>query len=246
MNFSEFKEDTWRLGRIAAPKMSLSEIGEWLLEFFQRFDDEVKLLLKEEPFWEVCHQCPDGYCCSKPTLPIMGEEWLLIQDYVKQNFSRQSKKRLLENIERARLQCIFLFGNRCSVYSVRPWACRIYPYTISFHTSPITFQVGGVALPSCPTLASAFGLKQDQLFFHYPNVLSRHSSRLVKCKLKKHKPLWLIDGSDYFRKYEAKMPKNEEGTLDGSNMHEWVEFAKLAKQKGYIDNSKFLSSFGLD
>lgn len=227
--------------------MSLTEIARWLSDFYERFDHEVRLLLEEEPFWKVCYQCSDGYCCSKPVLPIMSPEWSLIQNFIKENFSPQDKHRLLQNIESTRLQCIFLFDNRCSVYQVRPWICRIFPHTISFFSSAITFQVGGIALPNCPNLARAFGLKVDETFFQYPTVVARSSiNKLVKCKLKKHKPLWLIDGTEYWREYEGKMPKNEDGTLDGWNMHQWVDFAKLARNKGYFDENKFLEYFGLD
>lgn len=227
--------------------MLLSEVGKWLLDLFQRFDCDIELLLNEEPFWKVCHQCPDGNCCTKPIVPTMGEEWSLIRNFVKERFSVDEKKKLLRNIKAKQLQCIFLVNNRCSIYPVRPWACRIFPYTISFYSSPITKQVGGLALPSCPTLASAFSLKVGELFFHRPPVLYRHSSgRLVKCKLKKHRPLWLIDISEYWHEYEQNMPKNEAGTLEGWNMHEWVGFAKYARETGLINDSKFLEQFGLD
>ena len=156
--------------------MSLTGVGRWLPDFFERFDHEVRLLLKEEPFWRGCYKCSDGHCCSKPVLPIMDPEWSLITVFIRESFSPQDKRRLMQNIESTRFRCIFLFSNRCSVYRVRPWICRIFPHTISFFSSPITFQVGGIALPSCPTLAAAFGLKVDQTFFQHPAVVARSST----------------------------------------------------------------------
>ncbi|MGA3093948.1 MAG: hypothetical protein ABSD79_01010 [Dehalococcoidales bacterium] len=74
------------------------------------------------------------------------------------------KKRLASNILAHRSDCIFLFGNRCSIHSAHPWTSRIYPYTVSFYPNPDLFIVGEMALPSCPALASLFGLKKDQEF----------------------------------------------------------------------------------
>lgn len=230
----------------SAMQMQPSDIGKWLIDFFKRFDSEVQFLYKEEPLWKACYKCLSGHCCSKPVLPIMGAEWDLIRDFVKEQFSPKDKKRLLRKIESLSLECIYLVENRCSVYPVRPWICRLFPYTISFYSSPLTAQVGGIALPSCPTFAPVFGLKINELFFQYPKILTRHSSnRLVKCKLKKHRPLWLIDGTEYWREYEREMPKTANGVLDGMNMHEWVGIAKSGRDQGVIEVNNYLAYFGL-
>jgi len=222
------------------------EVGQWLINFFKRFDSEIQFLYKEEPFWKSCYKCVDSHCCKKPTLPIMAAEWDLIRDFVQEQFLPKNKERLLQKIESPSLECIYLVGNHCSVYPVRPWICRLFPYTISFYSSPITTQVGGIALPSCPTFVQIFGLKVDELFFQYPKVLTRHrGNNLVQCKLKKHRPLWLIDGTEYWREYEREMPKNENGVLDGMNMHEWVGIAKLGRDQGVIEINNYLAYFGL-
>jgi Fe-S-cluster containining protein len=216
--------------------MSLGEWCHWYQGFCARFEKEIKLLLKVESFWKVCHECPDGYCCGRYTLPLMidnvnpfkTEEWWLILNYVKQNFSAQQRQTLLRNINIAdkRKECIFLFGCRCSVHPARPWACRLYPYTISFRSSPVFFLVGGLALPSCPALAPAFGLKPGNSLIQNPDVLLRHSSgKLVKCKLKKRKPLWLIDASDYFQEYEASVSQCQE-----TKTYDWAGLFELANE----------------
>ncbi len=216
--------------------MSQGEWYQWYQGFCARFENEIKLLLKVEPFWGACHQCPDGYCCGRHILPLMidnvnpfkSEEWRLILNYVRQNFSTKQRQILLQNINIAekRRECIFLFDNRCSVHPARPWNCRLYPYTISFHSSSIFFLVGGLALPSCPTLAPAFGLKRGESFIQNPDVLSRHSSgKLVKCKLKKRKPLWLIDASKYFREYEANVFQCQE-----TKTYDWAGLLELANE----------------
>ena len=223
------------------------KMSEWLRHFYRRFDNDVRILLSQEPLWKACHSCHDGYCCRKEEIPVMGEEWNLVTDYVRRELSKRSKDRFLANIESERIQCPFLFGHRCAVYPVRPWACRIFPYTISFYRSPITFQSGGIFLPYCPTLAPLFGVKQDDKLYCQPEVVERfENGRLVKCQLEKLGLLWLIDISEYFREYEERLPKNEWGTLDGDRMHNWVGLPKLLRDTGVIDEGKFRGSLGLD
>ena len=190
----------------------MNHLSEWLGDFYVRFDSDIQLLLNEEPFWKVCHSCPDGYCCQKEIVPVMSLEWHLITRYVKEEFSKQSKNRLLENVETKRPQCPFLFSHRCAIYPVRPWACRTYPYTISFQHSPLSLQSGGIVLPRCPTLAPLFQIEPDTIVSCQPEVLDRHESgKIVKCQLPKHQALWLIDASSYFHEYLGEMPKDEVG-----------------------------------
>lgn len=225
----------------------MSEINDWLIQLYKRFDKEVQLLLSKEPFWNICHSCPDGYCCRKSKIPVMSLEWDNITAYVKENFSKRNKDRYLENVMSQKIQCPFLFDNRCSVYPVRPWSCRIYPYIVSFYSTPLVIQSGSFIQPSCPTLAKSFGVTQGEISLIRAVVLEKdETGRLLKCQLQKPRPLWLIDASDYFQEYVESMPKNENGILDGWSMHEWVGFTVYMKNTGAITQAKLLEVLGLD
>ncbi len=125
-------------------------------------------------------------------------------EYVRDNFTPDDKKQLAKNIISNRSACIFMFNSRCSVYPNRPWGSRIHPYAISFAESASLFPSGKIEVPSCPSLASVFSLKTDEEAIQEPQVIERHTGgRLVKVKLKKHRPLWLIDISEYVMEYEG-------------------------------------------
>jgi Fe-S-cluster containining protein len=192
--------------------MTLADSATWLREFYRRFDVETKLLYDREPFWRICQKCPDGYCCSRSSYvavnragnPFLVEDWLLMLEFVQEHFSVADKKRLASNILSHRRDCIFLFGNRCSIHPARPWTSRIHPYTVSFYPNQDLFIVGEMAVPSCPALAPLFGLKKDQEYVQSLQIIaSDEKSHLVQVKLKKHKPLWLIDASAYVKEYES-------------------------------------------
>ena len=177
----------------------------WLADFRERFDEDVRRLMEKEPLWQKCRNCPDGYCCGHGIYPVTMsrvnpfrlEEWWMMLDYVKANFSENDKKQLIRNVLSKRPDCIFRFGNRCSVHPARAWACRVHPYTISYHPNPEYFPSGQIALPSCPALAPAFGIKRDEEVIQSPSVLARdEESRLVQVKLKKE-TVWLVDATDY-------------------------------------------------
>jgi Fe-S-cluster containining protein len=183
----------------------------WLREFYARFDEDVKLLYSLETTWLPCIKCLDGHCCGRnsyvslrrQTNPFAVEDWQFMLEYVRDNFSPEDKKQLAKNIVSSRSACIFLFKNRCSVHPNRPWGSRIHPYTICLSKTSDLLPAGKIALPSCPALASAFGLKVDERVIQAPEVIEKHPvGRLVKVKLKKHKPVWLLDASDYLGEYE--------------------------------------------
>jgi Fe-S-cluster containining protein len=216
--------------------MSLAHKAEWLKDFRRRFAAEVKTLNDVEPFWRACEKCADGYCCGHKIFPVLqtegnpfnAEEWFLQLEYVRDHFSAEDKQRLVQNISSRRPDCIFLFGNRCAVHPARTWACRVHPYVVSYHPAPTQFPVGEIALPSCPTLASSFGLKQDELIVQRPLPLSRHpQASLVKVKLRKRKPLWVVDATPYVKEYQQHLPLKLERP-----MQDWEELIELARQAG--------------
>ena len=215
--------------------MDTVESTAWLEDFYARFEAETRLLYKTEPFWRLCQKCPDGHCCSRIIYsvkdwegnPFIVEDWRRMLTYVRDFFSLGEKAGLIKTIFSNPEDCIFLAGGRCSIHPARPWSCRVHPYTVSFHPNRSLFPVGELELPSCPGLAPFFGLKNDQTFVQRALVTARDTnSNLVMLKLKKHKPVWLIDASAYFREYENNMPPANRPDSD------WVDLFALAKQAG--------------
>jgi Fe-S-cluster containining protein len=228
-------------------KLLAMKTSDWLTQFYERFDEEVRLLLNKEPFWRICSSCPDGDCCRRIRVPVMSPEWENIVAYVKKNFSERNKNRYFKNVISQKAKCPFLFGNRCSVYSVRPWSCRIYPYVVSFYSTPLVIQSGNFIAPSCPTLAKPFGVIEGTISLCRAIPLEKdETGRLFKCQLERPRPLWMIDASDYFQEYDNNMPRNEDGKLDGWDMDDWVRFPLYLNYAGEITQTKFLELLGLD
>lgn len=215
--------------------MCMTENINWLKDFNRRFDAEVKQLHMREPFWQLCRRCPDGHCCGDIIFPVknrlgnpfLAEEWWMMLDQVR-GFSNWHRKQLALNILSKRRACIFLFGNRCAVHAGRPWTCRFHPYTVSFSAGEGRFPVGEIALPSCPGYAAAFGLAVGEEYIQKLSVVRRdgQNPRLVLLKLKKHRPVWLIDAGDYLEEYERQARDK------GNQPSEWQVLLDLAKQVG--------------
>jgi Fe-S-cluster containining protein len=214
--------------------MSIKETTNWLQSFYKNFDVDVEHLSQLEPFWHVCRKCADGYCCGTNSYislksksnPFLIEDWWLMLEYVRDNFSMQEKKQLARNIISNRKACIFLFNNRCRVHPNRPWGSRIHPYTINFAENAIRFPVGEIALSSCPSMASAFGLKMGETLVQRPQVIKRaEGDSLVLVKLRKHKPLWLIDVSKYILQFEQYAAIKQTSTTDLQQLFELAQKA---------------------
>jgi Fe-S-cluster containining protein len=212
-----------------------SSYSTWLTGFYRQFDTETKQLYQMEPFWRVCQKCPDGYCCSQVSYavqsgegnPFIIEDWGRMLIYIRDVFSPEQKSKLIRAILANPKYCIFLSGGRCSIHPARPWSCRTHPYTVSFQSAPGLFPNGELALPSCAALAPLLGIKKDQLLVQPANVVERDPNRnLIKLKLKKHKPVWLVDATVYIREYQAKMPPTVRSPS------EWQQLFSLAEEAG--------------
>ena len=187
----------------------------WLKDFYGRFEADATRLYAREPLWRVCRNCPDGYCCSRPTYiartrafnPYLYEDWRLMLEYIRDNFSTIDKKRLAEHISSPEKKCIFLYDRRCRIHPVRSWTSRVHPYTVSFHPGSRFFATSSMELPSCPAMAEKFGVSPGELRIKKVEPLSRDlEANLVRVKIKKSKPLWVIDASAYVREYEGHIP----------------------------------------
>ena len=215
--------------------MNAADATIWLGDYYARFEAETRKLHIKEPFWRICQKCPDGYCCSRATYsvqkgvgnPFLVEDWHRMLTFVKERYSAKDRDRLARAILSDPEECVFMVNRRCSIYPARPWSCRTHPYTVSFYPTPTLFPVGEIELPSCPSLAPYFGLKKDELWVQTAPVTSRDTnSNLVSLKLKKHKPLWVIDASTYIREYETNMPPADRPESD------WVGLFAFAKEAG--------------
>ncbi len=177
----------------------------------------------------------------------MRLEWDNIRRYVKENFSKRNKVRFLENVESKSEKCPFLFGHRCSVYSVRPWACRLCPYIVSFYSHGISSESSRIYLPLCTTLAGAFGVRQGEVTTHEVTALERHKEgNLVRCHFQKPHPLWLIDASDYFKEYDEAMTRADDERLEKRDLFDWIGLSKFMRDEGQISQKKFMQELGLD
>jgi hypothetical protein len=81
-----------------------------------------------------------SWCCHQQVL-VMPAEMLLIADYIEKNFDKETKEAVLhravdknekvkelsaEKVLQSKIPCPLLSDGSCSVYPVRPMACRIY------------------------------------------------------------------------------------------------------------------------
>jgi Fe-S-cluster containining protein len=162
--------------------------------------------------------------------PFLLEDWALMLEYVRDRYSSAQKDKLIQNILSHSENCIFLADGRCGVHPARPWSCRTHPYTVSFHPDPALFPVAKLGLPSCPAFAAFFGLQglaKGHLLVQSISVIERGpGNHLVKVKLKKHKPVWLIDASSYIKALEDNMPPADRPHK------EWQDLFSLAEQAG--------------
>jgi uncharacterized protein len=75
--------------------------------------------------------------------------------------------RILKN---ARGQCVFLRGNRCSVYPDRPKTCRDFPH-LSFGSHSLGSRISSLArwIPLCPIIYNAFESYKRAVGYHPPD-----------------------------------------------------------------------------
>ncbi|MCL2149768.1 MAG: YkgJ family cysteine cluster protein [Dehalococcoidia bacterium] len=212
--------------------MGLDENILWLQDFHRRFEIDVKELHRRESIWAACQKCPDGWCCGRNSYislkrrsnPFIVDDWYLMLEHVRTRFTPAEKKQLAKNVISQRSACIFLFQNRCRVYASRPWGSRMHPYAINFAENIFAFPVGKIALPTCPSLATAFGLKTDEKLVQMPQVIDR-AEALVLVKLHKHKPIWLLDASCYVQEYTERGVGRK---ITGVELEQLLILARLA------------------
>ncbi|HRY91139.1 MAG TPA: YkgJ family cysteine cluster protein [Candidatus Gracilibacteria bacterium] len=68
-------------------------------------------------------------CCEQPELPILNAEIETIGDHIKNRIGRELRRKILKKVERQKpssMACPFLIDKACSIYAVRPLACRTF------------------------------------------------------------------------------------------------------------------------
>jgi Fe-S-cluster containining protein len=228
----------------------MSDNQSLLIDFYENFDHTTANLFIQEPFWGACSSCTDAYCCKDTNVPVTTLEWELIKSYARDNFSRHNKARYLENAKNKKVSCPFLFGHRCSVYAVRPWVCRMHPYSITLQNENIkeaTFESGTFVLPACPKLSARFGAKPGTLSKVKPDVIeSSPLERLVKLNLPDVGDFWVIDRSQFFAEFIELTPKLEDGTVAADVLENFIRLPLSRLAQGKIDERQFNIEIGLE
>lgn len=106
-------------------------------------------------FIEVCKQCTESICCSKPFFAFVTEtERIKILDFLKsENINIAPNKVFLYNQENNSYvipkeqngKCIFLQKDKtCAIHSVKPLDCQLWPLTFEFNpqSNEITLILG--------------------------------------------------------------------------------------------------------
>jgi Fe-S-cluster containining protein len=213
-------------------------------EIYTQFEAEVQLLHLKEPLWHSCQACPDGYCCRNEKVPVMKHEWERLIHFVKNEMPANHKRRLESQIDKGKSKCPFLMHDRCMVYPVRAWTCRIYPYTISTHRIA---HAGNFIAPYCNAYRGIFSIREGPLeSFPYVVLETADDSHLVKIRINDQHEFWVIDITEYALEFYRLLPKDAKGVLDGDDMHNWVGAVRYLRDSRRIDQSKFLELLGLD
>ena len=104
-------------------------------------DTHIETHIAEKSITPACHKGCHA-CCLKPTVPFTEPELLAISWYVSEVLEGDArprvKLRLVEHEQR--LECPFLIDRECSIYPVRPLACR--QFLVKFKACDIGEDVG--------------------------------------------------------------------------------------------------------
>lgn len=88
---------------------------------------KIDVMIKIEPYWEKCMNCPNhGKCCIGADISIREDEWAKIKQYLV-NIDDSDKNKLLNNISNNVL-CPFRTENKCIIHEIRPMNCIWTPF----------------------------------------------------------------------------------------------------------------------
>lgn len=102
-----------------------------LLDTYELFEKEYPQYIKQENTKRQKQiACSKGcsVCCKNPKVPILPFEIMGLSWYLTELMEETKKEIILEQIKnhKSTLQCPFLLNEECSIYPVRPIACRIF------------------------------------------------------------------------------------------------------------------------
>ena len=102
--------------------------------------------------WSVCH----AVCCRTAVVPLADEE-------IRGGRFRTMKHKGATVLERTDEGCVYLKGNRCSIYQDRPAACRAFDCSKHlWRMLPLDMKRADAQLPAKAPL-----LKVDGKTYHY-------------------------------------------------------------------------------
>ncbi|MEB3285446.1 MAG: YkgJ family cysteine cluster protein [Candidatus Sericytochromatia bacterium] len=175
--------------------------------------DNIAQSVRDSYAGTVCRMGCSG-CCDSPTavFDVSLLEWRLIRAYIRENWTREQWQNFTSRFEREHLhrlgtyrflhtiwhfepiadhvwrrngyRCPFLLGGACSIYSVRPLACRMYGFFALVHRSRPSPTVYG-----CRLQADHFEKMQSEQHLQLPaarTVWFRHA-KLTR------QPFWRIN-----------------------------------------------------
>lgn len=88
---------------------------------------KINNLIKIEPYWGKCNNCPNhGKCCINADISIREDEWTVIKQYLV-NLRTSDKEILLNNINN-NVYCPFRASEKCIIHEVRPMNCIWTPF----------------------------------------------------------------------------------------------------------------------
>lgn len=101
-----------------------------LLDTYYTSDVAVEEDLAQRDIKPACHSGCHA-CCLKPTVPVTAPELIGISWFASEvlagELRAKVKQRLIEH--ESRLECPFLIDRKCSIYPMRPLACRQFLVT---------------------------------------------------------------------------------------------------------------------
>ncbi|OHW62154.1 flagellin N-methylase [Andreesenia angusta] len=113
-----------------------------MLKLYRTLDKYQEKLRIQDPYWEKCSPCKNkGQCCINSTTMILNSESTIIKSHIKK-LDEDIKEVLRHNIDNDIL-CPFRDEKGCMIHDVRPFICRITPYTSSLNNNSINkYKIG--------------------------------------------------------------------------------------------------------
>jgi len=123
----------------------------------------------------VCRRC--GRCCDPPT--VTKKDIARICGYLKIPFKEFVDRYVnyfngtVGELKGVKNRCIFLKGNRCSIYPVRPLICRLRPYSIQLADGQLVLTYDPWFLERCPGMFLG-DLPPEEKYIEYGLLVAKY------------------------------------------------------------------------